>query len=460
MNSYVRKINEKYISDFKFRIQSGIAELVRSTDATVLKVILQEVNRLFRIMSGRLVSRLDIPMPDRFPDADKFNSFISDIDIDLDKVFTAQELVSNDVQNVVNFNSLEREKARRNLADAQKKVYNVYIKSKMGLDGATVIREDFRDDRLYAESNGVQINLNKENLTLKVEESFVDRKSVHKDKVDIYFTELPDEGFKLYPNNRNLALGSFWKRGTSDIHFTAKNDEGRYKTYMVDENDGVNVGSTQFEAVYTYEQASNLSIRDRVERELGNYLNLHPSFIMIDDAISIRRTYITQKSMEGIEEVINPSIKLVVPFKGEAPVGTTFIVDLEGNDANVIPTIDVAKSFVYDENNRKVKFQKIPDSKVDEYGKTGRYELVFNEPLRPTRMELICFFNSNAWADITEYMISEYLFEKIKKITLQTNLGNIETILRKKAYVFVDAESDLLNERRRANDVMQFKGVK
>ncbi len=459
--SYIRKINDKYIKDFKFKVRSGIAGLVRSTDSAVLKVIIKEVNRLFKIMSGRLVSRLDIPMPDRFPDSDKFNSFITDIDTDLEKVYNAQELVSSDVQNVVNFNSLEREKAIRNLAETQKQVYSVYIKSKMGIDGTTVIREDFRNDKLYAESKGVQINLNKENLTLKVEESSLDRKSVHSEKVEVYFTEQPDAGFNLFPNNRSLAVGSFWKRGKSDIHFTSKNDKTRYKSMMVDDDDdGINVGSTQFEAMYTYETPQTTTIRQLVEVELGNYLNLHPSFIMIDNNISIHGAYITQKSMDGIDEVINPSVKLVVPFRGEAPVGTTFIVDLEGNDANVIPTIDVAKSFVYDENNRKVRFLAIPASKVDEYGKTGRYELVFNEPLRPSRAELICFFNSNAWADVTEYMISEYLFEKVKKITLQTNLGNIETILRKKAYVFVDAESNLLNERRRANAVMQFKGVK
>lgn len=462
MIGYFRQINEKYIRDFKNRVRNGVLELVRSTESTILKVILKEINYLFYIMSGRLTSRLDIPKRDEFPESKKYNKFIQDIDIDIEKTYTARDLVSNDVQNVVNFNSLERSKSVQNLANIQEKVYSVYIKSKKGLNGVSIIKEDFKTQLSNTSSKDVEVNISKEQLTLKVSNNTLVRNNINKLKVDCYFIEFPDKRFNIYPNNRNLSLGSFWKKSSSDIHFILKNDKSRYKNMMVDEETGTNIGSTQFEAVYTFEEPFGLPINTRIEEEMSKYLNLHSSFIMIDRHNSIHGKYISNYDMnENINDIsLSPQVKLVIPFTGQPPISTSFIADFEPNDSNVIPTIDITESFAFDDNNNKIRFLPIPDNKVNNYDKTGRYQLNFSRPIRPSRIELVLLYGSNPWSELSKYMMSEYIFDKKKTFKLQTNLGTVETVLTKLAYVFVDSESNTQNERIRANNVMLLKGVK
>ena len=114
--SYIRRINEKYIKRFRTQVESGISSLVRVSNSTVLKVILDEVNKLFGIMSGKLMSRKEIPKGTDFPDSSVHNELLSDIDTDLEKIYSAQAIIEDDVQNLVNFNSVEREKAIKNLS--------------------------------------------------------------------------------------------------------------------------------------------------------------------------------------------------------------------------------------------------------------------------------------------------------------------------------------------------------
>jgi len=108
--SHILEINRKYLENFKNNLKSRMSSLIRVSDSEVLKALILEVNRLFNIISGRLASKLDIPKADEFPDSDKFNKFLTDIDIDLDRLFNGHSIVENDIQNVANYNSLEREK--------------------------------------------------------------------------------------------------------------------------------------------------------------------------------------------------------------------------------------------------------------------------------------------------------------------------------------------------------------
>lgn len=461
MAGYYRKINEKYIKQFKNRVRDGVNALVRVTDSMVLRVILKEVNRLFGIMSGRQTSRRDIPTPSDFPDSKTFNKLLDDIDIDIDKVYTAQTLIESDVQNVANFNSLEREKGLKNLARVQRKVYNVYLKSKKNIDGTIIIREDFKNDEVPPESVGVQVNLNKETLTLQVEDTSEVRTAVDNNIVDCFFVDSPSNKYNIYPNNRHLTLGSFWKQERGyDPHWSLKESKTRYKYMMVDGPTASNIGSTQFEAVFTYDE--NGSMRTAVEQELGNYFQLHPSFIQVDRSNSLHGKFSSVFNIDTAttQETVNPRVRLSIPFTRNTPLSSSFLVDLEPNDGGVLPSIDFNASSAYDVNNRKVKFQALDTSKVSDYTKTGRYQLNFNEPIIPTRVDLIIYFANSPWAELGEYMMAEYIFEKRKTFQLATNLStSITTTLVKTAYVFVDAESNVRNEEIRANNVMKLTGV-
>lgn len=462
MAGYYRKINAKYIAEFKNNVRKGIDALVRTTDSMVLKVILTQVNYLFRIMSGRLSSKRQIPTGRDYPDSTSYNEMLDNISIDIDKVYTAQSLIESDVQNVANFNSLEREKAIKNLTRTQRKVYTEYIKSKKNISGTTIIREDFKTDKIPSESSDVQINLIKENLTLKVENVNETRSFIDKTIVDCYYVDQPESKYNIYPNNVALAAGSFWKleRGY-DTHFTLKDYNTRYKNMMVDGNSADNLGSTQFESVFTYNEDSGM--RQAVEEELGNYFQLHPSFIMVDFANSMYGSkYSSTEDIETskIKESINPKVKLVIPFKNNSPLASSFIADFEPNDGGVLPSINVDESFAYDVRNNKVKFQSIIESKIDNYDRTGRYQINFQEPIIPTRIELILSYATSPWPIIEEYMMTEYIFEKRKTFELQTSLGSsITTTLVKIAYVFVDTESVKSKELIRANNVMKLTGV-
>jgi hypothetical protein len=162
----------------------------------------------------------------------------------------------------------------------------------------------------------------------------------------------------------------------------------------------------------------------------------------------------------NIKESVNPKVKLVIPFKDNSPLSSSFIADFEPNDGGVLPSINIDESFAYDVRNKKVRFQNIIESKIDSYDRTGRYQITFQEPIIPTRIELILSYANSPWPTVKEYMMTEYIFEKRKTFQLETSLGSaITTTLVKVAYVFVDTESVKSNEIIRANNVMKLTGV-
>jgi hypothetical protein len=466
---YIREINKKYITEFKNRLSSGFKALIRSSDSMYMRTILKEINRLFRIISGRLSSRHDIPNATDFPDTIRFNRLLEDVDTDIDKVYTAQALIESDVQNLVNFNSLEREKQINNLTRVQKQVYSVYVKSKKGVIGTTIIREDFKDEHLSKESSGVEVNMTKEALQLSTLSLNINRNIVDTAFVECVFIETPNEKYNLYPNNRILSLGSFWKKASNDPHFMGKDNINYYRSLMIDDPNTANVSSTQFEAVYTFDenkvvgpftQAS--AIREKVETELSNYFQLHPSFIMVDKANSLNGKYTSTNNIENDPDqaVTQPNIRLSIPFKNNAPVSTSMVIDFEPNDANIIPTIDLTNSFARDNKGNNNKFIAIDAKKQATYSGTGRVQIDFKEAIVPTRVDLSLSYTNSAWALLKEYMMSGYVFEKRKTFELNTNDGSsITATLTKIAWVFVDSESNLHKEEEKANIVMNLTGV-
>jgi len=460
MIGYIREINSKYISEFKNRIASGLRSILRGSDSMYLKLILTEINRLFNIISGRVSSRHNIPNSNDFPDTKQYNKLLEGMDIDIDKIYKAQELIESDVQNLVNFNSLEREKQINNLTRTQKLVYSAYIKSKKGIIGTTIIREDFKTDILTKECIGVEVNMNKEALSLATTQISINRNSMDTNYVECVFIKNPDSIYNIYPNNRILSVGSYWKRSSNDVHFTNKNDKNYYREFMTDDPNSSNVSSTHFEAVYTYDE--NSTMRDDIENELCNYFQLHPNFIMVDKVNALNGMYITSENIEDniSQSIIQPTIKLSIPFKINTPLTTSIIIDFEPNDSNIIPSIDIEKSFIQSNKGNIIKFLPIPIEKLITYSKTGRYEINLKEPSVPARADIVLYYSNDSWAPLKEYYMSGYVFEKKKVFELTTNGTNtITTTLAKIAWVFVDSNSNLNQEVQKANAVMKLTGV-
>jgi len=464
MAGYHREINKKFLSEFKTNLRNRILSLIRASDSNYLKAILDEITRLFKIMSGRMTSKRDIQKGDDFPDSKKYNTLLDNIDIDLHKIYNAESIIESDLQNVVNFNSLQREKQINYLTEVQKKVYSAYIKSKKGLLGITIVKENFKNGKLSEECSNVQVNLTKEALTLMSTGRKENRDVVDAKIVDCHFIEPINAALNIYPNNKSLSLGSFWKRNNKDIHFEWKDNKEFYSSLMVDLHKSSNISSCQFEAVYTYNK--NGEMRKSVEEEISNYFQLHHTFIMVDKANSLHGAYSTLIDMDVLPKSINPNIllkpnlKLSIPFKQGSKLSTSIIIDFEPNDANVIPTVDLDKSFVQDINGKNEKFIPLDEEKLDKYSKTGRYEFPFRNPVIPARVEFSLSYANSSWATLKQYMIAGYIFEKTKTFLLETNDGDaITTTLTKVAWVFVDAQTPQKKEEERANKVMKLQGV-
>lgn len=453
-SNYIRKINEKYISNFNDNVRIGLASILRVSDSSYLKVIMQEVNKLFRIISGRMTSKRQIPKPNEFPDVKKFNILLQNIGIDIDKIYAAQNYVEQDLQNVLNFNSLEREKGIQSLSQTQSLVYSAYIRAGKGITGDIILRETFKNDRLPAGSNGVMINLEKESLLLATTSESTDKLAIDKELINIYFSEQPDITYNLYPNNVSLALGSHWaKKNPAESHFILKDTPRVYREGFIDGPVAENAGSVQFEAVATFDYTDDgsTSIRKKVEDKLSKAFNKHHSTIMVDKVNSMQGKYISSNK----DITINPNVKLALPFKN-AGLSSALLIDLQPNDNEELPSINFNESFIYNISGGRSKFISIPEKKLEEYSKTGRFILTFEDGLIvPARAEITLSYAQNSWTNISYYMVL-YNYSAAKSFTLEAfdNSGNINATFTKVAYIFVDTESNRNNEETRAMNVM------
>lgn len=456
MASYILKINRRYIQDFRNTVRDGLLNLNVNSHSNYLRVILDEINRLFKIISGRLASRRDIPKQEDFPDSRSHNDLISNISIDLEKIYTAQEFINSDIQNVANFNSLERTKSVKNLSRVQQKVYSVYIKSKAAASSGTEIIENFEDDFLPEGSRNVEIDA--KTLRLETKSRRQDRNNIDTQLVNVFFIDRPNRSLAIYPNNRALSLGSFWSRGPSDYHFILKDDKGRYMNMMKDGAQEDQLGTTQFEAVFT----SNVSLRDgedirqAIESYLSSIFKINSTFIMMDKTNSLHGSYISDK--EDIE--INPKFKLVIPFTNPN-LTNSILLNFGTNDSDDIPAIDINESFIFDESNRRRRFVVSTSEELEQAASLGEYKLIFEDPFVPSRMELVLYYQGTPWPSLSEYVMASYKFDARRTLGIRTDSGSqLSVAFIKLAYIFVDAESDRISESNRANKVMQLQGVK
>ena len=143
MKNYFYRLNEKYLKNFSKNVLSKFNDVEIKTDIMFLKTILREVNELFKKLGGRAVSKSDIPKEDEYPDSKKFNALLSDIEHDVDKLYTAQGIIDDDVTNLMNFNATQRQKSYENFSNIQQKVLSVYVRNKKEVTGEFIIENNF-----------------------------------------------------------------------------------------------------------------------------------------------------------------------------------------------------------------------------------------------------------------------------------------------------------------------------
>ena len=235
---FIYKIFNKYFKQYKVNVLNKIGSLIRVTDEDILDVCLTELNDIFEIIAWRKNKKIDIPQYNKFPNSDQFNNLLKNIDIDLDKLFNASKIIVQDAQNVVNYNSTERESITYLLATAQAQVYSAYISSRKGITGTTIIKEEFLDvdktNLLSDSSVNDDIDTNLKRLSLKslTAKPITDNSTVVTDLVDCAQYNAQDESLNLYPNNVDLVPGSFWKVKSS-VHHHGKRHDPSYKDNLI-----------------------------------------------------------------------------------------------------------------------------------------------------------------------------------------------------------------------------------
>ena len=472
MKTYMYNVFSKYFVNYKYAVQSRIGGLIRSSDTEILQICLEELNKLMAIIAGRLTTSLDIPKANKFPSSKEFNTFLSHLDVDLDKLFSGSKLVVNDVQNVVNYNSLERTTISSSLAKIQSHVYNAYILSQKSVTGETVIREDFNTVEAANIQNPdvsmVEVDPNMKRLSLKKLNTDVekDSQSVNYKMIDCFHYNEQDSTFNLYPNSTDLHIGSYWNVKNNNYHFEYKNDRDSYmKGIIVASNDLLSsFSSCQFESVITIDETNDME--KRIESDFAEYKQIPESFIFITRPLSINGKYITNKN-------VNPDavIKLLIPFKN-AKLSTGCEIKLSPNDGNEFPNINDDKSFVKATVvldgllvTQKIGLISATSKTVNDYGTTKEYTIMFNEPLVPEMLELV-FTYENGWPEI-EYSMRPWFIQLQKTVNIEVETQGIgkqnkEVVYTQPIYLLVDDEDSAhySSEQNKVAELFKTTGAK
>jgi len=461
MRSYFYKINQKYIDNFFRNVKLSFKNNNIHTDSLFLKYILKNINMLFKFLGGRITNKNDIPKADDYPDSKKFNKLISDISLDVSKLFTSQKLVESDVNNLLNFNSSQRLKTYENLTSTQQQVYSLYIKNKKYSGRKLTIPSSnpfTSSDNISQESNGIYIDQNRGVLTLDSQSSFT--KPINVNEVKIFFSNsIPTDS--IYPNNILLGVGSHWEIvGRSKSHFISNNltDLEAYKQMMIDTpNSNTGIGWCEFEAVRTDNVTKKNSppIDYIIKNEIGKIFNKDAELIYFDIPNSLQGKYISNTNSD---DLISPQYKLVIVFNQNAGITNELDLDFEPNDLGFYPKIVWDKSKIFsNQNGTDIAYSLVSPSDSHNITNNGEYTcLIQNGFIKPSRAEIVLEYGSDSlhWVPIG-FKMSHYSYSNQQNYYLKDDLqSDILLILNKTYDIFVDSEADEENEKSRAINVL------
>lgn len=471
MKKYVYQVFNKYFNDYKNNVKLGISALIRASDTEILLVCLEEMNKVMDIVSGRLTSILDIPNENRFPSTKQFNSFLRNVDIDLDKLFTTSQIIVNDTQNVVNYNSTEREAIVNTLTTVQGNVYSAYVMSQKGISGVTIIREDFNNEESAntgsSETKDVIVDTKLKRLSMKPINAvpIKDNTAVNTSYIDSYHTNELNANLKAFPNSQNLSHGSFWNiSNNSKLHFTQKSDMIAYKKYILYNSNDVNqsLGSCQFESVITIDV--NGDVDKRIQKEFSEAKQIPESYIFINRPISVRSKYITT-----VTDLPKAEVKLIIPFTN-ATLSTGCEIVLNPNDGNEFPVLNANKSYVKSSvlidnvlTTKKVGITCMTTETVEKFGTEHIYSILFNEPIVPQMLELVLSYDSG-WPEV-QYTMSWWLAEYTKTFDItaiiEGETPTTSTISYKRTInLLIDSNNLLSVEQSEVDALFRAEGVK
>jgi len=492
--NYIYKLFSKYFNKYKQNVLNRISGLVRVTDTEVLEVSLDELFKILDIISGRQTTELYIPKYNKFPSSKDFNILLEKMDVDFDVLFNSSKIVVTDAQNVVNFDVTQRIGIINLLSKTQGNVFQSYVLSKKGINGNIIIKEDFKtDDKktlLSANSNNVDIDTDLNILTLKKKNNkpILNNTVIDTRNVDVAFAEQQDINYKLYPNNFDLKLGSFWNTKSSGAHFNKnlnpeqyrqnitsgyKNPNATKKSHSVElpsssiswlpKGPGYiaspKIDSCQFESVITYDPDKNLETK--IENKFSESEDIPKNSIFIDRQISINGKYIST-----LDTYPNSKIIIKIPFEENATLSNGLYITLNPNDHNELPNLNANESYIISTKNEKVGIYSVSNDTKEDTNITDKlYSVTFHKPIIPAMIKLVFEYDKiSGWAQV-QYWMSNWELEILKSLDInvyvdeEENPDTVHVDFNRKVNILIDDISDDISERNKALSLVISEGV-
>lgn len=482
------KLNKTYIDSFRNNVYRRFGEKDKRLETGLLKSVLDEVIELFRKIGGKTSSKRDIPEADEYPDTVKYNRLLNNIALDLDKLYNAQRLVEGDVNNLLNFNSNQRDKTFENFTTAQQEVYSAYVKARKDVVGGVTVPASnpfTSSDNMSPESKDVYIDETRKALTLGF--STTVNKPVDIRNVVVYFSgRKPTQ--PIYPNSDTLAIGSHWKKSATDPHFIDSSNLSQvdsYRTRLIDDpNNNEGIGICEFEAVETtnfqiftgtravssfrlcgyspvvYPIFEDYAVTN-LKKFIGEIYGKDSELIYLDVPNSLQGSdgYFKLK-LQTAQGSQKPRYKLVVPFV-DAGLTNEIAVELTPNADGFIPKINWMESKVFSNvGGSDLAYALIEPKTVEgDMSVDGKYICHIARFVIPSRMELIIEYDSDElmWLPTPFYM-AHYVYSDQKTYELpylNDNQDKVYITLKKSYDIFVDAEASEEREKRRALNVLR-----
>jgi hypothetical protein len=491
MKNYFYNLNKKYLQTFKRKAIDRFKNEYIKTDEALLSAIFKEMTELFRHLGGRTASKMDIPHRGDYPDAEKYNKLISAIEDDVDKLYTAQVLVEDDLNALLKFNANQRATTFEDIVSTQQKIMELYIRHKKDISGEFIVENDFTStDALSSESSHVDIDEDRGVLTLA--STFTENKPIDTNNVTIYFTgkkPIPP----LYPNDDALRTGSHWRiPDQPEAHFvdtTNPSINNNYRSMMIDTPDvNTGIGWVEFEAVltelvphvtlpirseYLFRNGNEITseafvpsinqtfpnrdiwaLKEEVGRVAG--LNRDPELINLDVPYSLQGIdgYVKRLTRTVIESDQEEKYKLTIPFVTDARITNEIAVSFAPIEGD-IPKILWDESVIFSNvGGREVSYQIVPPSKPNEPSEDGYYVCKFYTYVVPSRLELTLTYGGDAWHPIP-FQMTHYVYSINRQFDLPQQEGvDISLLLSREYDIFVDSEPNTAKERARALNVL------
>lgn len=507
MKNYFYNINKKYLEEFSKNVMSRFLDLNFKSNTNFIKSLFKEINILFQKIGGRISSKKDIPTSEDFPDSKLQNKMINNIWMDIDKLFKSQQLIEDDVNNLLNFNSIQRIKTFENMSAVQQKVYSLFTKNQQGISGEQIIEVLFNNSSIIS-NESVDVKIDEDRGVLTLFNTSIESKNVDFENTTVFFYGNKPKG-PLYPVTQNdievnfLQIGSHWKRYNKDPHFidiTNSSNMLAYKSMMIDNpNQNTGVGWCEFEAVRTIldptkdtieqllsERQSLIAVGGgfyssgitawrryrrlqeiestliklkqsdlkELKKEISDIINKNENQVYVDYTFSLQSEYAKYGSafIDNTESTIQ-QFRLVIPFLN-APITNEIYVSLRSNeesgdeDGGLIPIINWKLSKAW---SKGLSYNLVePSILSDTVFNDGKYICKIVNHIIPDKLELVLEYSSNQWQKIPFYM-SHYVYSIQKNYMVNST---VNLTLEKVYDIFVDSEAKKDNEIIRATNVL------